>query len=224
MPSLEDDIREWLRKRSRQTGLGYVATAVAAFLIGFVVCTVTYMVIYGLLFCIMASFFMPDPNWVMIVGFIILVLLFIENARADRSYYDKLSFTSGSASSRIWWIPRVGSNINPLAPDSFRSIVKVICSVLFIGPHLVTSSVQLVLKAARLQRTNFDVCASILLVLLEERKRLPYTELHHRLPGLNPVKALEELKRVDGVLFLEVDPPGVALSSNLRAELKEFRE
>ncbi len=224
MPSVEEDIREWLRKRALHTGLAYVATAVVAFFIGLVVCAVTYMVICGVLFLTLANLFVTDPNWVMIIGFIVLVLLFIGNARADRSYYDKLSFTSGSTSSPIWAIPRVGSNINPLAPDSFRSFVKIICSVLFIGPHLVTSSVQLVLKAVRLQRRDFDACASILLVLLEERKRLPYAELHHRLPGLNPVEALEELKQVDGVLFLESDPPGVVLSSEMRAKLKEFRE
>ena len=43
-----------------------------------------------------------------------------------------------------------------------------------------------------------------------------------RLTGLNPVRVFDDLRLIDGVLFLANDPPGLTLLPELRTELTQL--
>ena len=59
----------------------------------------------------------------------------------------------------------------------------------------------------------------MLTVLHDAGHRVAYHDITAAIDGLNPVRVFNQLRLLDGVLFLESEPRGLALGTDLRAEL-----
>jgi len=133
-------IESCLKRRRRRNaalelGLALIWALCAAFFL-----LVTYWLIYAALLLGFRWIIPHSHDTRLILSGAGLLILFIGNARTSRQYLESLSFTTGTASEEVVtiYIPGVGlgSNVNPLAPDSIHSNVKLITTGLFCGPRL----------------------------------------------------------------------------------------
>lgn len=160
---------------------------------------------------------------------LILVLLFIGNARTDRSYLESYSFTTGTTSNKIVTIdvPGVGagSNVNPLAPDTAHSYVKMIVSLLYTGPRTLTAAYRLCARALRMRALDIEACAAVIAFLKTKDARVEFKEACQSIPkGKNVSEVLEQLREFDGIMFLtSSEPAGLSLTSEFRKELRGAR-
>ena len=73
-----------------------------------------------------------------------------------------------------------------------------------------------------LPRMDIESCAKILLIVLNKGSRVSFTELAQLVPECNSVKVFPQLRDIAGVVFLESEPSGISLTSDLRAELSRI--
>jgi hypothetical protein len=59
-------------------------------------------------------------------------------------------------------------------------------------------------------------------LLLVAGQRQSFAEIVAQLSGLNPVQVFDDLRWIEGVLFLSNDPPGLTLLPELRTELNQL--
>lgn len=195
-------------------------------LLGAVVLFLTFWIVYGVTWPPIWMFKL-DNNVHLIICTVFMVLLFVGNARTDREYLTEYSFTTGTFSDKVvtFYVPGAGlvSNINPLAPDSMHSIVKFITNCLYTGPRAITAALRMFLKAYRFGLLDVNRCAAVITFLHGYAERVPYQQIVREVPDLNPVHVFPQLANIDGVLFLDREPAGLSLSSELRAELDRAR-
>ncbi len=91
--------------------------------------------------------------------------------------------------------------------------------MLYVGPQWFVSAISMFYKSATLLRMDIASCAKILVILLEKGSRVSFTELARLVPELNSVKVFPQLRDIAGVIFLQSEPSGISLTSDLRAEL-----
>jgi hypothetical protein len=53
-------------------------------------------------------------------------------------------------------------------------------------------------------------------------RRQSFVEIVEKLPGLDPVKVFDDLRYIDGVLFLSTEPAGLTLHPELKQELQQL--
>ena len=212
--------RGWLVER-RKVWLGstWLQGALLS-LAGALTVLATYGVIYAVFWFPLFSFTggIRAP-WIHAVAGTALFLLFLGNSRKDREYLESWSFSSGTHDGKVQVIlvPGLGlaSTMNPLAPDSMHSMLKMLVSVLFTGPRLCTAALRAFRKSRRLQSMDVNGCATVLERLHAKGTRVSCTELTRDLPAV----LIPQLRDVDGVIFLTSEPRGLALTSALREEL-----
>lgn len=223
-----EHIIRWLQNKTRAASMLHLAGALGLFCLGVVVLFITFWMIYGVVW-LGFNWFLPHSHITrMIISFAVLILLFVGNARTNRAYLESYSFTTGTSNPRPMtiYLPGigVGSTINPLAPDTLHSQVKVFTSLLFSGPRLATAAFRLVGRARRIRSLDLEACAAILAFLSTKDARVSFKEVVKAIPGgVDVPQVLEQLAEIDGVMFLKSDPPGLSLMSGLRTELRELR-
>lgn len=100
-----------------------------------------------------------------------------------------------------------------------RSIASVVNFILCGGVKLVFGSGRTLRELRRLKNIDKGECARVIQLLHMMPGRQPFEEIVKRLPGLNPVKTFDDLRYVEGVLFLANEPSGLTLLPEFRAEL-----
>jgi hypothetical protein len=224
MPSTsrEEGIVAWLAKKRLTCILLRGLGAVALLGIGIVALFITFWSAYGVCWFTMRSFGLSSSIYA-IISAVFLLLLFVGNARTDREYLEEISVTTGTVSDEVvtLYVPGVGfaSNINPLAPDTLHSGVKMITTLLYSGPRAVVAALRLFRKAYRLLRLDVRRGGAVIAFLYAHPGRVPFDDLLRHLPGLNFLRVLPPLRDVDAVNFLGGDPAGLMLNSQSRAEL-----
>jgi hypothetical protein len=224
LPLKQHAIYFWLEKKARSQARLSLLAAGLLFLLGLVVLSITFGVIYLVIGCAFDWAIPHSPSTRLIVSLIVLGLLFVGNATTDRAYLESLSFSTGTKEEKpvSIYVPTVGmaSTINPLAPDSAHSIVKVITTLLYTGPRLVTGSMRMCGKGRRLARMDLAGQAAVLELLYRKDKRVPFEEIAAAVPPGHYVGAIvQQLRELDAVLFLKSPPPGLALTSDFRQEM-----
>ncbi len=164
---------------------------------------------------------MPYFGWWIhpIIATIAIPLLFVGNARISQETLGKYEMTTGTATDKVVVVPGFGSNVNPLAPSSIISVFKMLGAVLFCGPRVTVWSFKQIGKVFRLLSLDIPGCAAVLTVLYDAGQRMSYHNISESIDGLNPVRVFKQLRLLDGVVFLQSDPPGISLGTNLRKEL-----
>jgi hypothetical protein len=210
----------YIKTRSASLLLG----SLGLLLLGAVVLFVTFWVVYLVIYLGFDWIFHMSHTVRLWVSAGFMLLLFIGNATTDREYLETYSFTPGTSSDKVVHIdiPGVvsGSTVNPLAPDSAHSYVKIITSVLYGGPRLVSNAWQLLRRVQRLRGLDRDACTAVLALLAASDGKVPFTEIASAIPrGHDVATVLERLRDIDGVLFLKAEPAGLSLLSDFREEL-----
>jgi hypothetical protein len=99
------------------------------------------------------------------------------------------------------------------------SPLKDVEDILYAGPRLIIASVGFIDEIIRKQRLEVMACAKILQVLLSRNSRVSFAELTRRTGIAHSFKIFPQLREIEGVVFLSAEPPGLSLTSDLRAEL-----
>ena len=101
---------------------------------------------------------------------------------------------------------------------------RLITTVISYGPHLFVETFRQVGEARRLSGFDVNGCAPVLALLAKADARLAYAEILPAIPpGHHPNDVMDYLRLLDGVLFLQSDPPGLSLTTAFRKELRALR-
>jgi hypothetical protein len=219
------DLQGWLVRlisRERTAALGVGAMSALG---GLGVMLFTFGITYGSIWFISFMFLSVSSTVCLWLSLGMMVALFVGNLTTRREYLESYSFTTGTASDKVvsFHVPQVGmvSNINPLAPDSAHSFVKMLTGILFTGPRMIMGAVHNVRRWKRLAGIDVDGCAGILALLLEKGQKVALTEVAAAFPGKSLETLFPQLAEINGVLFLKSGQPGLSLSSDLRREIGE---
>src|SRR5438093_1689378 len=148
------------------------------------------------------------------IAALFVVFLFIEDARVNRKYLTGFSRRDRWPARSVDW---TGGFVNLLVYSDISS--RLIADALLTGPRLVTGAWSCFRKAARLSRLDAEAGSRVLAVLFSRASRCSFGDLA-RLSGVpDPGKTASQLRDIDGVLFVHLDPPGLTLTSELRQEL-----
>ncbi len=212
----------WLRRRVRRGVVSSLALAPVAFALGAVAVILMYLAFVAAIVTIAyhcGVHISQAAIRAVTIGFI--VVLFIEYVRRSSGDVEESSFVHQERSSLLHTRGRRALGL--LYPGQMRNAATFILGFLFIGPWLVTSSVRLVGKAYRLATLDAEACAAVIALLHARGQKVPYMEIVAQLPLLDLERVVDHLHFVDGMLFLGAEPPGLALSSRLMANLNAAR-
>ncbi|MFN7141641.1 MAG: J domain-containing protein [Limisphaerales bacterium] len=147
---------------------------------------------------------------------VFLVVIFLAHFRRERELlgtFPELQYIAGRAS----FFPRAVAMSVYTAGEVFS---KIIADFLLIGPRLLGFTGSLFWRALRLCRLDYWRCAQILEALLRKGRRISFVELEQVVPDANRFHVFDQLKDIDGVVFLLSEPAGVSLVQDLRTELR----
>ncbi len=91
--------------------------------------------------------------------------------------------------------------------------------LLYTGPQWFVSGISMFYKSVTLVRMDIESCAKILSIVLNKGSRVSFTDLAKLVPECNSIKVFPQLRDIAGVIFLQSEPSGISLTSDLRAEL-----
>src|SRR5437773_4189993 len=220
------NVEAWLtRKVARESALSLLGS-VGLFLASALVLFITFWVVYCFLWFIGFQFrhWFAIPHMVRIgVGLLVLVLLFIGNARTDPEYLSEFSLTPGLTGDQavVFYLPALGV----VSPDQTRNAAKMITELGFSGPRLAVAAWRAARKAKRLRQLDVPHAAEVLAVLLSARGKVSFSELLPQIGKHDPARVFVALHDIEGVVFLQSPPQGMSLTQDLRAEfLASLRE
>jgi hypothetical protein len=148
------------------------------------------------------------------VAALFVVFLFVENARVSRQYLTRFSKRARWPSRSVDW---TGGFVNLLVYSDISS--RLIADALLTGPRLVTGAWSCFRKAGRLSRLDAEAGSRVLTVLFSRASRCSLEDLVQLSGVPDPGKAASQLRDIDGVVLVHLDPPGLTLTSELRQEL-----
>jgi len=222
-------VHVWLRRKLR-AAIAWNAVAVAGcFLGGLLVLYVSFWVSYGVIWFIFHSFFPHPHRTIVLIDAVFMTIVVIVGARQNWEDLEPLQREVHLARDMdITLTPYsrygISYDTNAVKAGVFevRSVASLINFFLCGGVKLVFSSRAKLRQLRRLKAIDVEACARVILRLQMLPKRQSFHEIVENLPGLNPVKTFDDLRYVDGVLFLSNDPPGLTLLPQLRDELNLF--
>lgn len=219
-------VTEWLRKRARRQAMLNLLGGILILLGGAVVLALTWLLTYVVSLFALGGW-VGFTSWIhTILAWTFLPLLFWGNARTSREYLSQYSVTVGTSFQRVVNFHLIGvgmvSNINPLAPDTIHTGVKIITDWLYAGPRLVVGGFGMLLKAKRIRQLDPKSCGAVLGVLFAAPGKLSFQEIVDRTGSIDPTRVFPQLHEIDGVLFLQAEPAGLTLSQELRAEMRSI--
>ncbi|MEO5804839.1 MAG: J domain-containing protein [Verrucomicrobiota bacterium] len=100
-----------------------------------------------------------------------------------------------------------------------RDVDGIFQQLIYTGPQWMTSAISMFYKSVTLLKMDIESCAKILVIVLNKGSRVSFTELSQLVPECNSVKIFPQLRDIAGVVFLESEPSGISLTSDLRAGL-----
>jgi hypothetical protein len=212
-------ISEWFQTRVKTERRLCIGSAVVISLASFIVLGFTF----GVLYAGLSMYLSQSPRLLLILSMGGVALLFFLNARTDPTYLNDLSFSTGTFDNKIVRFGKY-SNINPLAPDSAHSSIKIIASILFQGPRLATHAFKMASRANRLTQLNSNDCCTVLTFIMKSEQRTNFSTLRTQFPSLDiSDELIADLRQIPGVVVLNSPEPGFTLTESLRDELKALQ-
>ena len=219
-------IQQWLRKKAAAEAAHHFLFALFLLSVGAVLLAVTFFFACVLLWVALngAGSALSELLWnrplhlplaaIATAVSLFVVFLFIESARVSRQYLTRISRRSRSPSPSV---DRTGGFVNLLVYSDISS--RLIADALLTGPRLVAGAWSCFSKAGRLSRLDAEAGSRVMAVLFSRASRCSFGDLA-RLSGVpDPGKTASQLRDIDGVLFIHLDPPGMTLTGELRQEL-----
>lgn len=144
-----------------------------------------------------------------------LIWLFVSHYRRNAEYFRHAKFRSARVHVSDAGFARA-LNILLSRPREANGIFQ---QMIYTGPQWLASAISIFYKSVTLLQMDIGSCAKVLLILFEKGSRVSFTELAHLVPECNGVKIFPQLRDIAGVIFLQSEPSGISLTSDLRAEL-----
>ena len=206
-----DPIRAWLQ-RSTQTSIQVsLVWAGATIAFGVALLCLTFIIVYAL----SGLIFPTSPTMRLITAVLGVIATFVGNAFFSQTLSAAVNKSAGIGPGSV----KPGNQNN----DSAQTFFRLIATLLFCGPKAISFGMSMAEKAKRMKKMDFDGCAAVLVLLLSRDSRVPYSEIKARIPKLDTLAVFAQMEDIDGVLFLDSDPPGLSLSEALRRELSLFK-
>jgi len=144
-----------------------------------------------------------------------LVWLFVSHYRRNAIFFHNSRFRTARVHVSNTGFARA-LNILLSSPRDDDGIFQ---QLLYTGPQWLASAISMFYKSVTLTRMDIGSCAKILLVLFEKGSRVSFIELAKLVPEMNGVKIFPQLRDIAGVIFLQSEPSGISITSELRREL-----
>ena len=218
-----------MQKRLSIAGAWQLVAMAGCLLGGLLVLFVSFWVAFGVIWFVSHSVF-PLSNRVILLlagGFTTLVV--IVGARQNRQNLDPVEQHVRLAEEMDvtlspWNRYGVRLDTDAVKAEAFqiRSMASAINCYLCGAVLLVLGTLPKLRRFQRLRRIDVDGCAQVIALLHAAARRQSFEEIVEKLPGLNPVNVFDDLRYIDGVLFLSSEPPGLMLNPELRSELNRL--
>ncbi len=144
-----------------------------------------------------------------------LVWLFVSHFQRNAEFFRQSRFRTASAHVSDAGLSRA---LNVLLSGP-RGEDGIFTRMLYTGPQWFASGISMFYKSVTLLQMDIASCARILIIVLQKNSRVSFTELAQLVPECNAVKIFPQLRDIAGVIFLQSEPCGITLTSDLRAEL-----
>jgi len=223
-------IENWVKKKFRLEAALSLLLALLCTASGLVILTITFFFTYAIIFaCVnggasgVSQLVANKPLHIthsqnLVASSIFVGLLFIGNARTSREYLSNYNLGHPAPPALIFATGITGSFASLLAnPDPSA---KMITEILYTGPRLIAGSFRAFLRFVQCLAGDTSGCAQALMFLLESARHVPYADLAGQLANHDVVRVFSQLRGIDGVLFLNSDPPTIALTDQLRRDLR----
>jgi len=219
-------LRHWLRKKAAADAAHHFLFALLLLSVGAVLLAVTFFFACLALWVVLngAGSALSEILWnrplhlslavTVMVSALFVVALFFESARVSREYLTRRSRRERWPSRSS---DRTGGFVNLLVYSDISS--RLIADALFTGPRLVTGAWSCLRKAGRLSRLDVEDGSRVLALLFSRPSRCSLADLVQLSDVPDPGKAASQLRDIDGVLLVQLDPPGLILTAELRQEL-----
>ena len=153
-------VAAWLQKTAKQNATGWLLVGCGLGALAIVVLFVSFWCIYLLSLFVTLSISHELRMWISLIG---VGLLFL-GLLADPHELESYSFTTGTFHPKPVTVPLFGlgghrgSTINPLAPDSAHSFIKMIAGIVSLGPRLAAEAWQRFRRSWRFSHMDIDGC------------------------------------------------------------------
>ncbi len=221
-------LQQWLRKKATAGAAHHFLFALFLLSVGVLFLAVTFFVAWAALWIALngAGSALSQLLWnrplhfpmsaIIALAALFVVILFIESARVNQKYLTRVS-------RRNRWPSRsagvTGGFVNLLVYSDIPS--RLIADALLTGPRLVAGASSCLSKAVRLWRLDAKAGARMLAVLFSRASRCPLADLAEGSGVPDPAETAGQLRDIDGVVLIDLNPPGLALTSELRQELAD---
>src|SRR5947207_3497992 len=219
-------IQQWLRKKAAADAAHHFLFALFLLSVGAVLLAVTVCCACAVLWVALngAGSALSEILWnrplhlslaaIVIVAALFVVFLFLESARVNRKYLTGFSRLDRWPARSVDW---TGGFVNLLVYSDISS--RLIADALLTGPRLVIGAWSCLRKAGRLSRLDAEAGSRVLAVLFSRASRCSFGDLVQLSGVPDPGKTASQLRDIDGVVLIHLDPPGLTLTSELRQEL-----
>lgn len=107
---------------------------------------------------------------------------------------------------------------NP-SDEGLLFVVMILMWIIYCSPMLVYDGLAKLIASARLKDDHADDCAAVLGLMYQTGSKVSYAVLDDHFDYDRIDAVVRRLEPVDGVLLLQADPPGIALTDRLREEI-----
>ena len=227
-PKLEFWLIEKVHRSSLLAILGAVGLAIAGALAVYITFWAFYVALWS--WVPKAAYFGLGRNQdtAKTFAWVLVGLTFLGRLTFFRRHLDNYEFETGSVRRTISLTSAraTGHSLLALAagPKTALSFLKLLASLLCIGPAILHQALDLVILAVRLRRLDTASCAPIIAALYKADKKVSFDELFRKVPVADPSAVLAQLQHLDGVVFRTSDPPGLSLAGHLREEIDDWRK
>ncbi len=143
-----------------------------------------------------------------------LVWLFVSHFRRNADFFHQSRFRTSKVHVSNAGLSRA---LNVLLAGP-RSEDGLFVRMLYTGPQWFASAISMFYKSVTLLGMDISSCAKILAIVMQKGARVSFAELAQLAPECNGVKVFPQLRDIAGVIFLQNEPCGISLTSELRAE------
>ena len=219
-------IQRWLKKKAASDAAHHFLFALFVFAVGGAVLGVTFVFAGAVVWfalnvaaAALSQIFLNRPLRVSaaaiaVISAVFVAFLFVENRRTQREYFGRRGRAPFQRPGEF------GGELMSLLVYSDVSS-RLVADALLTGPRLVAGAWSSLRKAFRLACLDAGACSRTLAVLYAHPSRCSLGELNQLPDVRDPAKSAARLRDIDGVLFIELDPPGLTLTSELRQELTD---
>lgn len=213
--AVEDTLRQKVQEAVTANFTGGLLICGAALL--------TAIVIYWMAFALLGfvtGWLFTLPYWLKrLLSLAVVVGLYVLHARTNVEVLMELEVATrdGRPPFSIRW-PAVGllTNVQVFAPETRRSIIRLVAAIWLISPQLMWAGWQDLRRARRLRQLDITACATIISMMLGKTKKVSFEEILAAYPHLDVSGLAAQLLELDGVVLLREEPPGLTLTADLR--------